>query len=432
MNITDFTYEQAQEYILEIPRFTHKNDMAATKGFLKTLGSPQKNQKIIHIAGTNGKGSVCAYLCSVLEEAGYGTGMFTSPHLVEMRERFRVRGSAVSEEQFLRAFKTVAGHLEPGGYHPSFFEFLFFMAMLIFQEENVQYTVLETGLGGRLDATNSIENPVICVITRIGLDHMEYLGNTVAQIAEEKAGIIKEGVPVAYFAGCEEAAAVIAEKAREMGCKAVPVGEQCDAISKNKNKTIDFLFHSRYYGYIRLTLSTPAPYQAENAAVALRALEELGIGFTRKQVEDGIRKAHWAGRMEEVLPGIWIDGAHNEDGVRAFLEAARTDECTGRRLLLFSAVQDKNYRKMFAQLMGSGLFGQAAAAPLENARSLTLQELKALSETSCECRCLVFPSVEEAFLRMRDLLEEEDRLYIVGSLYLAGQVKTWLRRHLCD
>ena len=195
-----FTYEEAVAYIEEIPKFTTKNKLEHTRKCLDLLGSPDKKRKIIHVAGTNGKGSVCAFLSTMLEEGGYKCGLFTSPHLIKINERFQINEEMVSDEAFLRAFlkiKALADELvEAGDYHPTYFEFLFLMGMVIFDEADVDLLVLETGLGGRLDATNSIVSPLACVITSISLDHVEYLGDTIEKIAAEKAGIIKNGIPV--------------------------------------------------------------------------------------------------------------------------------------------------------------------------------------------------------------------------------------------
>ena len=190
MEETFETYGAAVDYINATPKFTTKNSMEDTARFWAQLGYPAKNSKNLHIAGTNGKGSVCAYLCSVLRKAGISCGMFTSPHLVSMRERFVINGEMVSEEDFLYAFRVVMGEVKrlATSYHPTFFELLFFMAMTLFEKYGVEYVVLETGLGGRLDATNVVEEKKLCVITSIGYDHMEYLGETLAQIAGEKAG----------------------------------------------------------------------------------------------------------------------------------------------------------------------------------------------------------------------------------------------------
>lgn len=427
------TYEQAVEYILNIPKFTKKNDMEMTKDFLMKLGDPAKDMKIIHIAGTNGKGSVCAYLCTVLEEAGFSTGMFTSPHLVDVRERFRVHGREIDKEQFLDIFLKIYCKLD-GNYHPTFFEYMFFIAMLFFQEEKIEYCILETGLGGRLDATNSIEKKEIAIITKIGFDHMEYLGNTLQEIAGEKAGIIRENTPVVYYAGRKEVNEVIEKAAAQKGCETFPVVPERDAICKNTNKSIDFSFHSRYYGYIRLVLSTGAGYQVENAMLAVTALETLGLCrvITKTQLTDGIRKAFWEGRMEEVKQGIFVDGAHNEDGIEAFLDTVRGNDCEGVRLLLFSAVRDKRLESMISMLENSGLFTVIGTAPLANGRTVTAEKMKAALKQYQNCRHIFYDTVEEGFEKMQLLKSEEDHLYIVGSLYLVGQVKAYMRRQTDD
>ncbi len=427
------TYEQAVEYILDIPKFTKKNDRIRTAQFLKQLGCAGEDMKIIHIAGTNGKGSVCAYLCSVLREAGFSVGRFTSPHLVDVRERFVADGEMIGKEQFLSLFLKIYDRLD-GEYHPAFFEYMFFIAMLFFKEKKVEYCILETGLGGRLDATNCVEKKELSVITKIGFDHMEYLGDTLTQIAAEKAGILKENTPVVYYAGREEVNETIEKEAEKKRCEAIPVLPKRDAIYKNTNKNIDFSFHSRYYGYIRLGLSSGARYQAENAMIAVTAVEALGLGnrITKAQLVRGIREAVWEGRMEEVEKGVFVDGAHNEDGIEAFLETAREDDCEGTRLLLFSAVRDKKVDVMLSLLEKSGLFGIVATAPLANGRTVTAEEMRRAAEPFQDRRHLYFETVEEAFEEMQRLRGEKDRLYIVGSLYLVGQVKAYMRRQTDD
>ena len=199
-----FTYEEAAAYIEEIPKFTKKHTLEHTKTFLKRLGNPAADRKIVHVAGTNGKGSVCAYLQAILMAEGKRTGFFTSPHLVSVNERIRVDNIQIDNETFLKVFrkvlKIVRQMVEDGIEHPSYFEFLFGMGMTAFAETDVEYIILETGLGGRLDATNAIDNPALAIITSISLDHTAILGDTIEKIAGEKAGIIKPGVPV-FFDG---------------------------------------------------------------------------------------------------------------------------------------------------------------------------------------------------------------------------------------
>ena len=188
-------YDEAVEYLLNIPKFSKKTTKENLLELLKRLGNPHKAMKIIHVAGTNGKGSVCAFLNTLLLAAKKQTGLFTSPHLVKMNERMRINGKDVSDERFLQVFQqvyqTVGQMLKQGFTHPSFFEYLFVMALVLFEKENVEYVILETGLGGRLDATNIIEHPMLTIITSISFDHTEILGDTLHKIAMEKAGIIK-------------------------------------------------------------------------------------------------------------------------------------------------------------------------------------------------------------------------------------------------
>lgn len=437
MTLAD-TYEKAEQYISEMPKFTQKNGLDDTKLFLEILGSPEKGKKIIHVAGTNGKGSVCAYLCSILTKAGYCTGLFTSPHLVEMRERFRIGQALITKEMFLQGFLTVMERLEEmrkisgnPKYHPTFFELLFLMGMVIFREERVEYIILETGLGGKLDATNAVQKPELTVITSIGYDHMKYLGNTIEEIAGEKAGILKPGIPVIFCDKRKEASEVIQKRAEILGNKAVGVKSDEYFYNKLTNKGIDFFMYSLYYGYIRLKLDTVALYQAENAAIAIRCIEQLpdGRGIGREQIEEALEEAFWEGRMEEVLPGVYVDGAHNEDGIRAFIRSVEADGCRGKRYLLFSAVGDKDYEGMIDILKGSRLFMEAVAVGIHDIRGIEPERLAGHFE-GMSCRFAV--DVIEALYDLLSRKREEDFIYIAGSLYLVGEVKAWLRRKSDD
>ncbi len=427
------TFEEAVDYLYNVPRFTSKNSPEDTKAFLHALGDPDKNMHIIHVAGTNGKGSVCAYLRYILEEAGYTTAVFTSPHLIDIRERFLIKGQMVSQEAFLQAFLQIYNsldwkRLEQGeGYHPTFFEYLFFMAMLLFADAEADYVILETGLGGRLDATNSVSRKELAVITRIGLDHTEYLGDTITQIAREKAGIIQAGAPVVFVDTEEDVTTVFCDYAQKLGTCAYSVSRNDYAFLNFKNKTIDFSVRSEYYGYIRLNLRTIASYQMENAALAVRAIEVLDKGRTisAQDVIRGVGECFWQGRMEEVLPDVFVDGAHNEDGVRAFLETVEADGCAGRRLLLFGVVQDKNYSGMVGKLLDAKLFSRIAVAHLHTARSASLDSLRKLLEYKQQAvtAYTFHDSVDTAFRELQEEKMPGDRIYIAGSLYLVGEIK---------
>ncbi len=431
----EYTYEEAADYISRIPRFTSKNTPEDTRLFYEHLGCPGEGRRIVHVAGTNGKGSVCAYVDSVLRCAGIRTGFFSSPHLVDIRERFRLNGELMPEEDFAACFNRVMEECflfrEKSGrkeYHPTFFEILFFMGMLWFEKKDVQAIVLETGLGGRLDATNVIARPSVCVITRIGLDHMEYLGDTKPLIAAEKAGIIKPGVPVVCWEQEPEVNRVLAGTAQEKGAKRISVSERDVLGYQFQNKTVAFSMHSEYYEYIKVCLHTSAVYQRENAALAVRALEALqeegGPALTRCQIEKGLSLAHWEGRMEELLPGVMVDGAHNEDGIEAFLDSVSRDGCRGKRALLFSVVSDKRAAEMAERILDSGLFNEITATSLETDRRLGEQELMALWRGRARWQT----PPEEALARLIREKGEDDFVYAAGSLYLAGQLLGWYRR----
>ncbi len=392
--------------------------------------------RIIHVAGTNGKGSVCACMSSILEAAGYRTALFTSPHLVSIRERFVADGKKITEEAFLQVFLHIYNMLdwdvlereEKGAYHPTYFEYLFFMAMVLFAEKRPDFCILETGVGGRLDATNSVNRKEISVITHIGLDHVEYLGNTVGKIAFEKAGILQPGTPAVWWDTCSEATEVLRECAGKLGILADSVSEKDYCFLNFKRKTIDFCVHTRYYKDIPLTLNTIAAYQMENCALAVRAIERLDRGerITREQIQEGVNRFFWAGRMEEVFPELYVDGAHNVDGIRAFLETVAADGHDGGRTLLFSAVKDKDYEHMAKQIADSGLFGRVAVVHMQGTRALNTGHLKA-SFAECDiCEPEAFDTVENALSVLLRERRAGERIYIAGSLYLAGEVKELL------
>lgn len=426
-------YENAEAYIYSIPKFTKKNDLNNTKKLLQSLGNPALHKKIIHVAGTNGKGSVCAYLSGLLMENGRKVGMFTSPHLISMNERIRINGEVVSKEQFLSGYEQVRmlfEKLPEETAHPSFFETLFLIAMCIFEKSDVEYVILETGLGGRLDATNVVSNPELTIITKIGLDHCQYLGNTKQEIAAEKAGILKEKVPVVYLKKYKDTAQVIEKRALSRSCPMEGLGKESFYIENFKNKNIDFCYKSRYYDYITFTVPCCALYQVENISLALRAFECL---MEKEHISiDRLRKAiagtKWEGRMEEISSGIYVDGAHNEDGIYAFLDTVSHMSCKGKKILLFSVVSDKDYKGMIRALTDSRLFEQIIVVPLEGTRGLSLEHLKENFLFCHEEKAVFFKTVQEGLFYAISQKDTEDMVFVAGSLYLVGHVKAVLRR----
>ena len=341
------TYEKACEYIYSIPKFTKKNGLEHTKKLLKRMGNPQNRFEVIHVAGSNGKGSVCAFINSVLCVAKKPTGLFVSPHLICMEERFVVNGKNCTQEDFLESFsqvkKVVDQMQEEGLAHPAFFEFLFAMGMEIFAKNKVQYVILETGLGGRLDATNIFVEPLMTIITSISLEHTEILGDTIAKIASEKEGIIKEGIPVIYDGGNEEASEVIVSYARKKRAPYYEINLENLKIHKITGNHIDFSIHSSYDDF-NLVIPFAAEYQMMNAALAYKALEllRIEIGYNPVDIYIGMGQVRWPGRMQEVVPDVYFDGAHNTAGIAVFLRTVIRIS-NEKPILLFSMVKEKNY-----------------------------------------------------------------------------------------
>ncbi len=427
------TYREAEQYIADIPRFAGKHTLEDTERLLDKLTAGNRNSKIIHIAGTNGKGSVCAYLRSILMESGRSVGMFISPHLETMRERICLGDQMIPEEEFIRIFeqvKELCDREAKGEKHPSFFEFLFLMAMSYFKEKAPEYIILETGLGGRLDATNCVKEKALCVITEIGYDHMQYLGNTLEEIAGEKAGIIKPQAPLVFWDKRPEVTGVLKKYADKAGCDVNIVGK--DNISKVNigNKTIDFSLSTGYYNYVSLSLNKTAYYQIENASLAVKAAETLAKrdkSICEESIRRGLKAAYWPGRMEEVFPGIYLDGAHNEDGIEAFLKSVENNPCSGRRFLLFGVVSDKRYEEMIRQIADAGLFSEVAVTVLESDRSASLDRLREIWGQYEIC-CSFHQNAEEAYHYLLSDRKDADVIYIAGSLYLIGQMKALMRR----
>ncbi len=435
------TIKECEDLLNRIPSFSSKHTIEATKAFLEYLGNPEENIKIIHVAGTNGKGSVCNYLSTVLSKADYSVGLFTSPHLVNLNERFAIDGKPVSEGVFCEVFAETLRRVNEYGsedYFPTYFEFLFLMAMILYDVYPVDYLILETGLGGRLDPTNAVTSPVLTVITEIGYDHMEYLGTTLEDIAGEKAGIIKKNVPVVFFDKRPECSNIIKKTAMELDCRAIAVEdkniENVGVVGdENGNKYIAFSYNSLYDKYADLKLSTQARYQTQNAAVAVTCLEVLrdsGAEISELDIREGLLTAKWDCRMEELRPGVFVDGAHNLDGIEAFLESAEAIECQGRKRLLFGIVGDKQYKDIIYEILKRKVFDAIYAVVLETNRSVDLSDLKISFEDSKDQLGIIglpikyYSNVRDAITDVIAMRKSGDCVFAAGSLYLAGQIKS--------
>ena len=439
------TMQEVWDQIEAIPGYARKkSSLLKVREFLGLLGEPDREFQVIHVAGTNGKGSVCAFLTSMIREAKIPCGTFVSPHLVDIRERFLINGEIVPEPDFIRAFLEVQHACriweKRGEPHPTYFEFLFYMGLCIFRNAGVRVLVLETGMGGTYDVTNVVENPLVSVITSISIDHTAFLGSTIPEIAAHKAGIIKSRRPVVYDDSSSEAAAVIFAKAKEMKSEGFPVtpDEVCRGIRPCLVKSPDpgVAGHQEmsfsYRGEeILFEIPFAAPYQLMNAALAIRALEVSGLPVAPEQAAEGVKKAKWPARMEEISTGVYLDGAHNADGIRAFLDAA----CRLKELrkpdhvrILFAVSADKDHQRMLREIAERLKPDLWILSKMESHRTLSVEDLEVAAEklrAECgeETEYRVSRDVKHAVKELLDLHGERDLSFIAGSLYLAGEVK---------
>lgn len=418
-------YQDAVDYIDQIPKYADSPVPAHTFSLMELLGNPQDSLKVIHVAGTNGKGSICAYITEMLVGQGCRVGTFTSPHLVRMNERIKVNNVPVEDEVFLDAFLRVKDASERLG-DTNYFEYLFAMAMLIYQEAGLDYAVLEVGLGGRKDATNVIKHPAVSVIASISLDHTEVLGDTIAQIAFEKAGIIKEGCPVVYD-GCQpEASAVFEAEAAKLHAPAYGVDHENWTLLARSGQGLSFQVNEGFLKGHTIQVPFIAGYQAANAMVALSALNCLNRLGTEEEIEQAlsaITRTVWPGRMQQVYPGVYLDGAHNSDGILHFVETVASMPCAGKKYLLFTAVKEKDLDHMTEFLAARTDFSGIFVTELDhNSRAVSAESLAEKFRRFYDGPVYVCPHIKDAWEQAMEIKKEQDILFIAGSLYLVGSV----------
>ena len=436
-------FDDAVKYLESIPQFTGeepglKYGVQRAKILLERIGNPDKDLKVIHVAGTNGKGSVCAYISACLESQGISTGLFTSPHLADIRERIRVSGEMISKEDFTRLFNPVLEETEKvkeetRGFEAAYFEYLLMIALIYFKEKNTDCVILETGLGGRLDATNAVEGTVLSVITGIALEHTDILGNSPEEIAKEKAGIIKPGIPVVVAGDDIDILKIFQKVAEENGSRLIyaDYGDVKGVSVSPEN--VDFSLENEYYRNVSFTVPVPAVYEAVNAATALTAMaviKESGLlkGFSgsltkadREAFDKALRNTVWEGRMERIFPDTYVDGAHNPQGVELFIKSVEAFASGKKNILLFSVVSDKAYEDMVKAVAGSGLFSEYVITRPDTKRALSQDDLLRLFGKYTDRPVKAFSDVKEAFEYAK--AKEKDYLFCVGSLYLIGEIK---------
>jgi len=439
-------YENAVRYLLSLGRELAAPTQASAAKFdlqnitvlAERLGRPDRAYPVVHIAGTNGKGSTAAFLEAILRDAGFRTGLNTSPHLERINERIRVGGEEVSDELFAETFTRMQAVIEEllaeGKLraHPTYFESVTALAFEIFAREHVDFGVIEVGLGGRLDATNIVE-PVVSIITRIDFDHENFLGHSLREIAAEKAGILKPVVPAVIAPQQPEVREVLLARARELRCAVVETSEAFQVRAERVEEgcvhaKVEDLATGRMY---ELAPRLPGRFQLQNAlnaTAAARLLQERGYRMSDENIMRGIATTEWLGRIERcgTRPDVYFDGAHNPGAAKelaTFLE----ENFRGRKVyLVFGAMRDKAVDEVTGALFPHAyevLFTEARTP-----RAISATQLARMAGHHAE-RYTVYPEAERALEAVLEKAKPEDAVFITGSLYLVGQLRrAWKQR----
>ena len=434
-------YQQATRYLIslgnEVRAWASDSVNVAKLGLenitqlTEDLGRPQDAYPSLLVAGTNGKGSVAAMLDAVLRASGLRSGLYTSPHLVEINERIRLAGQPIPGEEFAELFNRLRARMERLlaenrlRYHPTYFECLTAMALEYFRRQSCEFAVLEVGLGGRLDSTNIVK-PRLSVITQIDYDHERFLGQTLAAIASEKAGIIKPASVVVSTASHPEAAGVIRETARRQGARLVEVWNEYSAEELCGEEGLYRFRACRADGFsLPISLSLRGRHQVENGLGAVAAALELaamGFPVTDQSIQQGLASTQWAGRLElmQEAPPVYVDGAHNPAGARALVRFWDETFPSRRIILVYGAMRDKAVPEITEIL-----FPRASAVIVtrpEQFRSATPETIRDLASHLCP-RLLVESSPGKALEAALELARTGDLIFVTGSLYLVGDIK---------
>lgn len=435
-------YDAAVRYLLSLGRELAAPIQAAAAKFdlenitvlAEKLGRPDRAYPSAHITGTNGKGSTAAFLESILRRAGFRTGLNTSPHLERINERIRINGVEIRDAAFAETFsriQSVAEELLAAGKlraHPTFFECVTAMAFEYFARAEIQFGVFEVGLGGRLDATNILA-PSVSLITRIDFDHENFLGHSIEEIAGEKAGILKPGVPVVLAEQRREAREVVLARAAKLGCRVI---EPASAFGTVDLSTQDGCAHARLTevasGWsVLLTPSIPGRFQLQNAlsaVAAARLLQESGYAISDKAITEGIANTVWPGRLEKVQsrPEVYLDGAHNPSAA-AELAAFWHENFAARRIfLIFGALRDKALDEIAGQLLP--FVEEVIFTEPRTSRAISASQLADIAAHHAT-HSSVIPAAEHAIDYALSKASPDDAIFVTGSLYLVGQLRRY-------
>lgn len=418
------TYEEAAEFADSTKKYGSILGLESIRNLMQELGNVQEQLHIIHVAGTNGKGSVCAFLSAALTEAGYRVGRYNSPAVFERREVFRIGETMISKEEYAAVFERVQTACEVltkrGCPHPTVFEVETAAAFLWFYEKKCDLVLLETGMGGETDATNLITHPVCSVLTSIGMDHMQYLGNTIEEIATVKAGIIKKGCPVVALKQGDSVCEVIKNKAEECGSRCVLVEvPQYMQEAPIWGTTLQDV----HYGSVHTALG--GIWQRENLSLALavlKLLEESGYPITKEAVQSGIAKTIWHGRYEvlQTEPLFIIDGAHNPIAAKRLKETIEKDFTNREIIYIIGVLADKEHKKMLRLLLpgAKAVFTVTPDSPRALDGEILAKEARKYADNIWHV-----PDIGKAVKMAKETAKESDVILAVGSLSYLKEVK---------
>jgi dihydrofolate synthase / folylpolyglutamate synthase len=412
---------QALSYLYHLERFGMKLDLSNINALMRHLGNPHLKFPSIHIAGTNGKGSVAAMLHSILCEAGYKTALYTSPHLVDFRERIRIGQDFIEKEFIFDFIRNLKDEIDRNGY--TFFEVATALAFQYFAEKKVDIAVIETGLGGRLDATNVI-TPLVSIITTIGLEHTEHLGDTIPKIAGEKAGIVKTGIPTITGVNQPEALDVIKTICMERNSELTVVQENSSyAVLESTIFGSKFDFSSETDQYEALELNLAGEYQVLNASICLNAiplLRLLGWKIDEPSIRNGLKKVNWPGRLEVFRkePLVLLDVAHNPAGIQTLIHALDHFFPQKEIIFIFGVMEDKDYHSMLKKISPKAKFVVLTKPDYKRAAEPeALEETLKISNTPYE----IIPHINQAYLFALKNAKPADIICITGSHFTVGE-----------
>lgn len=421
-------YSEAIEYIHSVNWTFCKPGLERVSELCHALGDPQDKLKYIHVAGTNGKGSFCAMTDSILRKAGYKVGLFTSPYIVEFNERMRIDGENISNEELcelVEYIKPIADKMED---KPTEFELITAVAFLYFARHNCDVVVLECGLGGRLDATNIIETPILSVITGIALDHTSILGDTVEKIAAEKAGIIKKNVSVLWCGKDEGAGKVIFDRADEIGAPVLAVDRSTLEICKTSLDGTEFSFGNRKNMLLSL-LGTYQPENATNVLTAIDMLNTLGFNINDEAIREGFKTVRWPARFEVINkdPLIIADGGHNPEGIDGAVKSVESYFGQEKVGIVTGVMADKDYKYMAGRI--AAIAQKVFTLTPDNPRALDAEEYaKVFSDLGISA--IACDSVKNAVENALNWAKENNKPIIsLGSLYMYCEVAEAVKKH---